>query len=157
MDIRILLDNIRSVHNVGSVFRTAETLGVSRVYCLGTTPAPMDRFGRMRADLAKVALGGERMIPWEKVDQEAVVTFIKKLKDEGFTIMALEQGANSVDYKKVKPDEKTLIILGNEVAGVSPELLKLADVIAEIPMKGEKESLNVSVAAGVFLFRLLDR
>lgn len=154
MDIRLLLDNIRSTHNVGSIFRTAETLAISRIYCGGTTPTPIDRFGRKRADIAKVSLGGEEMIPWEHVDNP--VELVMHLKKEGFHIISIEQDAQSVDYKKVKVKNKTLIMLGNEVGGISRELLELSDVVAEIPLQGKKESLNVSVAAGVALFRLLD-
>ena len=163
-DARLLLENIRSVHNVGSIFRTAETLGIGKIYCLGTTPVPVDRFDRKRMDFAKVSLGAEESVGWEHVEgdigdsgpNENPATLIKGLKKEGFKIVALEQAAKSVDYKEVKAGEKILVILGNEVDGVSPELLKMCDEIAEIPMNGQKESLNVSVAAGVFLFRLLD-
>jgi tRNA G18 (ribose-2'-O)-methylase SpoU len=156
MMIYLLLDNIRSVHNVGSIFRTAETLGISKIYCAGTTPTPVDRFGRKRNDFAKVSLGAEDMINWEYVEESKTAGLIEKLKIERFKIIALEQAKNSVDYKKIKPENKILVILGNEVEGVSKSLLKLADVVAEIPMKGKKESLNVSVATGVFLFRILD-
>jgi 23S rRNA (guanosine2251-2'-O)-methyltransferase len=176
-DVRLLLDNIRSVHNVGSIFRTAETLGISRIYCSGTTPTPVDRFAGKRKDFAKVALGAEDLVEWEHVgglfDLAGKVVdcvgLVRSLKKEGFEVIALEQNKNSVDYKsiklKAKANEnsnrgaiiKTLIILGNEVEGVSPRLLKLSDVIAEIPLKGKKESLNVSVAAGIFLYRLLDK
>src|ERR1035438_3540943 len=100
--VRLLLDNIRSVHNVGSIFRTAETLGISKIYCVGTTPVPIDRFGRKRKDFAKVALGAENMIPWKYVEESKVVELIKKLKIEGFKIIAIEQAKNSIDYKKVK-------------------------------------------------------
>jgi 23S rRNA (guanosine2251-2'-O)-methyltransferase len=162
-DIRLLLDNIRSVHNVGSIFRTAETLGISRIYCAGTTPTPLDRFGRKRKDLAKVALGAEDSISWEHVGDDSgiiPIELVKRLKKESFQIIALEQAKNSVDYKDVDVkgslQEKIMIILGSEVDGVSHRLLELADTIAEIPMKGKKESLNVSVAAGVALFRMLD-
>jgi tRNA G18 (ribose-2'-O)-methylase SpoU len=153
-DIRLLLDNIRSVHNVGSIFRTAETLQVARIYCLGTTPVPLDRFGRKRKDFAKVSLGSEGMVPWEHVeDAEAL---IKQLRKEGFQVIALEQAESSVDYKSVKLEQKALIILGNEIDGVSKDLLGSVDVIAEIPLTGKKESLNVSVSAGIFLYRLFD-
>lgn len=156
MDIRLLLDNIRSTHNVGSIFRTAETLGITRIYCLGTTPVPIDRFGRKRADIAKVSLGGEELVPWEHVDDGAsLMSLIKKLKKEGFEIISVEQDPRSVDYKKVQVKDKAVIVLGNEVGGVSKEILELSDVVAEIPLRGKKESLNVSVAAGVALFRLL--
>lgn len=162
MDIRLLLDNIRSTHNVGSIFRTAETLGISKIYCAGTTPAPIDRFGRKRADIAKVSLGGEEMVSWEQIvgvgsDDSATIKKVKELKKEGFEIISVEQDRRSVDYKTVKLKSKALIILGNEVGGVSKEILNLSDVIAEIPLQGKKESLNVSVAAGVALFRMIDR
>ena len=162
-DVRLLLDNIRSVHNVGSIFRTAETLGISRIYCAGTTPTPLDRFGRKRRDFAKVALGAEDSITWEYIEGGSGISSIesvKRLRKEGFLVIALEQSKDSIDYKDAATrdslTEKVLIILGAEVEGVSPELLKLADTIAEIPLKGKKESLNVSVAAGIFLYRLLD-
>ncbi len=154
-DIRLLLDNIRSVHNVGSIFRTAETLGISKIYCVGTTPTPVDRFKKKRTDFSKVALGAEDMVPWEYSEDGLEVA--KALKKEGFKIVSLEQAEESVDYKKVEATQKSLIILGAEVEGVSKELIKISDVVAEIPMKGKKESLNVSVSAGIFLFRLLDR
>ena len=153
-DTCLILDNIRSTHNVGSIFRTAETLAITKIYCVGTTPAPIDRFGRKRADIAKVSLGAEEIIPWEHVDDGSVL--IKKLHKAGYTIVALEQHEHSVDYKTFCPEGKAAIILGNEVGGVSPALLELADTIMEIPMKGTKESLNVSVAAGIALYRLLD-
>jgi tRNA G18 (ribose-2'-O)-methylase SpoU len=172
-DIRLLLDNIRSIHNVGSIFRTAETLGISWIYCAGTTPTPLDRFGRKRKDLAKVALGAEDSIQWEHMGDHSIsiarqdrgesdsVELICRLKKEGFAVIALEQSKDSIDYKDVQLkdplQERVLIILGAEVDGVSPELLRLADIIAEIPLRGKKESLNVSVAAGIFLYRLLDQ
>jgi 23S rRNA (guanosine2251-2'-O)-methyltransferase len=155
--VYLILDNIRSVHNVGSIFRTAETLGISRIYCVGTTPVPTDCFNRKRSDFAKVALGAEELVFWEHIDD--AIALVKGLRKERFKIIALEQSEYSIDYKKVKTksNSKMAIILGNEVDGVSKLLLELSDTIAEIPMRGEKESLNVSVAAGVFLFRLLDK
>lgn len=149
-DIRLILDNIRSVHNAGSIFRTAETAGVKMIYCLGTTPVPVDRFGQKRKDFAKVALGAEGLVAWEYAKTGTVL--INKLKKQGFNIIALEQAENSVNYKKIKKSAKMVLIVGNEVGGVSQSLLKLADQVAEIPMKGRKESLNVSVATGVMLF-----
>ena len=152
--IYLILDNIRSVHNVGSIFRTAETIGVSKIYCVGTTPTPVDRFNRKRSDFAKVALGAEDLVSWEYSSRP--VALVKRLKKEGFEIIALEQADKAVDYKKVKVNRKTAVILGNEVGGVSKLLLKLADIIAEIPLKGKKESLNVSVAAGISLFTFFE-
>lgn len=153
-DIRILLDNIRSTHNVGSIFRTAETLGISKIYCGNTTPVPIDRFGRKRKDIAKVALGAEDSISWEHIDDCELL--LNDLKKDNFEIIAIEQDSKSIDYKDVKLKGNTLVILGNEVEGVSKKLLKLADKIVEIPLKGKKESLNVSIAAGITLFRFFD-
>lgn len=154
-DTRILLDNIRSTHNVGSIFRTAETLAINKIYCLNTTPTPIDRFGRERKDISKVSLGAEKSIPWEHVVN--VEELIKQLRKENFDIISIEQDKKSIDYKKVKLKDKTLIILGNEVEGISKELLNMSDQIVEVPLKGKKESLNVSVTAGIVLFRFLDK
>jgi len=153
-EIIVILDNIRSTHNVGSIFRTSDGLGVSKVILCGTTPAPMDRFGRARSDIAKVALGAEKSVPWKY--EKNILSVIKKLKKDGYQIIAIEQAKNSVDYKKVKSKGKTVFIMGEEVEGISPEILKLVDIVAEIPMFGQKESLNVSVAFGVALFRILN-
>lgn len=154
MNACLILDNIRSVYNVGSVFRTAETLGISKIFCIGTTPVPLDRFGRPRKDFAKVSLGAEMFVVWKYMKTAGPI--IRRLKKDGFQIIALEQSSKSVDYKHFKPAKKVAVILGNEVDGVSSTLLKLADIIAELPMRGKKESLNVSVAAGIALFRWFD-
>lgn len=149
----VVLDNIRSVYNVGSVFRTADALGVSKIYLCGCTPTPIDRFGRARKDLAKVALGAEKTVSWEykKATQDA----LNGLKSEGFEIIAIEQAKNSVDCRKVKVSSKIALILGNEVDGIGDNILKEADKIVEIPMFGEKESLNVSVSFGIVGFCIL--
>lgn len=152
--IHLLLADMRSTHNVGSIFRTADAAGIEKIVLSGTTPTPLDRFNLPRKDVAKVALGAEKTIPWEYA--EDTVSVIKQYKKEGFQIIALEQSDHSVDYKAVVLTQPTLIILGNEPKGIDQSILSHVDVIAEIPMKGEKESLNVSVAAGIFLFRLLN-
>lgn len=154
-EIHLLLHNIRSVYNVGAIFRTADAVGVTKIFLTGYTPTPLDRFGRERGDFAKSALGAEKTIPWTYAKTPTFV--LSKASREGFEIIALEQDASSVDYKKVKPQLKALVIVGNEVAGISSVLLKKADVIAEIPMRGKKESLNVSVSTGIVLFRWFDR
>lgn len=153
-DTVLILCDIRSVHNVGSIFRTADTCGVSKIYLVGVTPTPKDRFGRTRKDLAKVALGAEKNIPWEKAEFSLEV--LKNLKKEGFQIISIEQSKNSVDYKAVTAKEKVAFVLGGEVDGLPESVLKLSDVVAEIPMRGKKESLNVSVATGIALFRILE-
>jgi tRNA G18 (ribose-2'-O)-methylase SpoU len=148
----VILDNIRSVHNVGSIFRTSDALGVDKIYLCGCTPTPIDRFGRDRKDLAKVALGAEKDIAWEYVKDTADI--LKKLKKGKVQIIAVEQAKDSVDYKKVKVNNQVALIMGEEVSGIPQEVLKLADIIAEIPMRGKKESLNVSVAFGIVGYEL---
>lgn len=154
----LILENIRSVHNVGSIFRTADSVQIDKIILVGETPTPLDRFGRERKDLAKVALGAEKNIKWEYYSDEEILEVVKNLKEDNFKIISLEQNKDSIDYKKIHiaSNEKVSIILGNEVRGVSEKLIKISDQIAEIPMKGKKESLNVSVAAGVLLYRLFD-
>lgn len=150
----VILDNIRSVYNVGSIFRTSDALLIDKIYLCGTTPAPIDRFGRTRGDLAKVALGAEGDIEWEYSNDTLAV--LKKLKKEGFNIVAVEQDKKSVDFKKIKPKYPVAMVMGNEVGGVDKKILKLADVIVEIPMLGKKESLNVSVAFGIAGYGILN-
>ncbi len=153
-DIRVLLHNIRSAHNVGSMFRTSDAIGVSHVYLSGYTPTPLDKFARPVKEIAKTALGAEKTIPWEGIKNPS--TLITKLKGEGFQIIAIEKDARAIDYKKFLPGEKTLILVGNEVRGLSPSMKKQTDTIIEISMQGSKESLNVSVAFGIAIFRLFD-
>ncbi len=150
----VVIHNIRSVYNVGSVFRTSDAIGVSKIYLTGYTPTPLDRFGRERKDVAKSALGAQKSVEWEYVRSVSVV--VKKLKKEKFEIVAVEQSSHSIDYKKFKPKQNVAFLFGNEVRGVSKSLLNKCDKIIEIPMRGKKESLNVSVSAGVVLFRVLD-
>ena len=151
----ILLHDIRSVYNVGAIFRTADAVGVSKIYLSGYSPTPLDRFNQPRKDFAKCALGSELSVPWEYAKSPAAL--LMKLKKSGFQVIAVEQSDRSVDYKKAKPAAKSLLVFGNEVSGVSPSILKKSDLIVEIPMRGKKESLNVSVSAGIVLFRLFDR
>jgi len=157
----VVLDSIRSTFNVGSIFRTADALGIKEIILGGTTPAPIDRFGRERKDISKVSLGAEKNISWQY--QENVLPLLKKLKKAGYKIIAIEQSSKSIDYKTIKissankkEEIKIVFIIGAEVDGIAKPILKLADYIAEIPMLGEKESLNVSVAFGVALFRILN-
>lgn len=143
----VILDNIRSVYNVGSIFRTSDALGIDKIFLCGCTPTPTDRFGRARYDLAKVALGAEKDIEWKYCKDTKQI--IKKLKKEQFKIIAVEQDKKSVDFKKVKIKTSLAVVMGNEVSGIDKKTLSLCDVIAEIPMKGNKESLNVSVSFGI--------
>ena len=140
------------MYNVGSIFRTADAAGVEKVYLCGYTPAPLDRFGAPRKDLAKVALGAEKTIPWVQV--KTLASAIKQLKKENYLVAAVEQDKNSTPLFSYKPPKKLALVLGNEVRGLSKSSLKLCDVVLEIPMRGHKESLNVSVAAGIAMFAL---
>lgn len=150
----LILPDIRSAENVGAIFRTADAVGMDKIYLVGITPAPVDRFGRDRNDIAKSALGAEKTILWEQ--RENLGELILELKNDGYKIIALEQDEKSVDYKEVKIAEKNAFLLGTETTGLTKEILDMCDTIAEIPMKGEKESLNVSVAFGVAIFRILN-
>ncbi|TRZ51961.1 TrmH family RNA methyltransferase [bacterium] len=150
----IILPDIRSTYNVGSIFRTADAAGISKIFLVGYTPLPVDKFRRENKEISKTALGAEKTISWEHFDE--MLLLLKHLKNEGFQIIAVEQSEKSVDYKSVSLKEKNAFIFGNEVEGVSLDILNECDVIAEIPMRGRKESLNVSVSVGVALFRILN-
>ena len=149
----LILPDIRSAINVGAIFRTADAVGIDKIYLTGFTPRPTDRFGRIQKDIRKSALGAELAVRWEY--KRSLPLLISKLKKDGFEIIAIEQSEQSIDYRKVKTKEKTAIVLGGEVAGLPKNILKKCDIIAEIKMYGKKESLNVSVACGVALFRIL--
>lgn len=153
-EIWVLIHNIRSSHNVGSMFRTADSIGVSRIFITGFSPAPLDRFKRPVKEIQKTALGAEMTIPWEQ--KENVVEVIELAKKEGFEIVGVEQDDKSIDYKDYIPKDKTLIIMGEEVNGIDKEIIEKCDSILEIPMYGNKESLNVSVSFGVVMYRLFD-
>ena len=149
----LILHNIRSVENVGAMFRTADASGISKIFLTGYTPTPLDRFGRKRRDLAKSALGAEESVLWEQ--KKNIFPLLAKFKKEKYFIIGIEQDKKSVDYKKVKLQNKNVFIVGAEVTGIPKNILKKCDVIAEIPMRGKKESLNVSVALGIALFGIL--
>ena len=150
----LILDNIRSAHNVGSLFRTSDGAGVSKIILGGYTPAPRDRFGRQQAEILKTSLGASAMIAWEqKENMGELVASIVALQADGFSIVALEQTTQSIPLYDFTVPKKVAYIVGNEVDGVQSELLELSDTIVEIPMRGQKESLNVAVATGILLFR----
>ncbi|MBP6858090.1 MAG: TrmH family RNA methyltransferase [Candidatus Pacebacteria bacterium] len=155
MQAILVLHDIRSAQNVGSLFRTSDAVGISKIYLSSITPSPIDRFGRDRNDISKTALGAEKTVLWEQY--ENIKDLVEKYKSKGYQIIAIEQSENSLDYKNVKATEKTVFILGNEVEGLPNDLLSIVDVVAQIPMAGNKESLNVSVAGGIALFRILDK
>lgn len=150
----IILHNIRSSHNVGAIFRTADAVGISKIYLTGYTPTPIDKFGREQTKISKAALGAEKFIPWEH--SKTADSVIKKLHKDGVKVIAVEQADDAVDYKKITIKTDTAFIFGNEVRGISKQLQKKCDQVSFINMIGKKESLNVSVSAGVFLFRVLN-
>ncbi len=150
----IVLHNIRSATNVGSIFRTADAVGVMKIYLTGYTPKPVDRFDRPNSQIIKTALGAEKSVSWEFVkNPEKLFT---KLKQEKVKVVAVEQAGQALDYKKFKQKSATAFVFGNEVLGIDHKILKICDGVIEIPMRGKKESLNVAVAVGVVLFRVLD-
>lgn len=148
-EMAVLLHNVRSAHNVGSIFRTADASGVSHVYLTGYTPIPVDRFGRVQRDIAKTALGAERFLAWEH--RASPRDIMRTLRQDGWRIVGVEQDARSKDWRTFRCSRKTLFIFGNEVHGLSAALRAACDTLIDIPMRGAKESLNVSVAAGVIL------
>lgn len=150
MEVSIILHNVRSTHNVGSIFRTADAAGVSHIYLSGYTPTPEDRFGRTQKDIAKTALGAEKYIPWSRASEPFAL--IQKLKKQGWRIVGVEQDARSRNYRSYTSRGKVVFIFGNEVRGLSKRARDACDALIEIPMRGKKESLNVSVAAGIILF-----
>ncbi len=149
----LILPDIRSALNVGAIFRTADAVGISKIYLTGYTPRPIDMFGRIQKDIAKSALGAETWVPWEY--KKMLIPLIRKLKKDGYTIIALEQDKKAIDYRTPKKPGNVVLILGPEVLGLDQKILKECDVIVSIPMYGKKESLNVSVACGIALFRIL--
>ena len=151
MRVFVILHNIRSAHNVGSVFRTADGAGVSKVYLTGYTPTPIDRFGREQKEILKTSLGATHTVPYEVVeDFEAL---LGQLKSEGLEIIAVEQTNKALDYRTFVPEGDVAVVFGNEITGVEDDVLVSSDQHIMIPMGGAKESLNVSVCAGVILFK----
>ncbi|HNP75055.1 MAG TPA: RNA methyltransferase [bacterium] len=146
-DFYVICDNIRSLYNVGSIFRTADALGVKKIYLCGITGTPLQK------GLAKVALGAEKSVSWEKVGQTWRV--VEKLKRQGVQVVALEQTLGSIDVKRFKPIFPLALVLGNEVDGVAESVLKRTNGVVHIPMAGIKESLNVAVAFGIAGYEII--
>lgn len=143
----IVLPNIRSAHNVGAFFRTSDAAGVSKIYLCGyTAPPPHPK-------LIKVSLGAEDSVPWEHVDD--VNQVIQRLRADGFQLVGLEKTVSSQNFRTTTYTNKVAVFFGKEVDGLVDELLGQMDMVVDIPMRGRKESLNVSVAAGIMLYHLL--
>ncbi len=179
----VILNNIRSNENVGSIFRTCDAVGVKKIFLCGYTPAPLDRFGRQNKALTKASLCAEKFVEWERTEslEEAVNVLknyspslctdksllafssarpvgLRKARSEDnfskFKIIGVEQDKRSINYKLISNNDNLALVFGNEVDGLSKEDLALCDVVAEIPMRGNKESLNVAVSVGIILFSI---
>ncbi len=152
-ELVVVLNNVRSTYNVGAILRTADGAGAAKVYLCGYTPTPIDRFGRMRKDIAKAALGAEDSVLWEHV--EDIHLLLPQLRSRHVRLVAVEQHARAVPYTSLALDRPTALVFGEEVHGLTFDILDQCDTIAEIPMRGTKESLNVSVAVGVVAYGLI--
>lgn len=150
----IVLENIRSAHNVGAIFRTADGAGVDEVFLVGYTPCPIDRFGREQAEIKKTSLGASQYIPWQYFNSSEAAA--SQLCKKNIEIVVVEQTGEAVSYMQYKPQPQTAYVFGNEVEGVSAFFIQAASAAIEIPMSGRKESLNVSTTAGIILFNHRD-
>jgi 23S rRNA (guanosine2251-2'-O)-methyltransferase len=146
-EVYLVLDNIRSVHNVGAIFRTADATRVKKIFLCGITPHPP------RVDLEKTALGTIEHLPWEHCKSAKLK--VKNLKRNGIQIVALEQTDASIDYRQFKYKKPCAIVLGNEVEGIDDDVLALCDGVIDIPMYGIANSLNVTTTAGIVLYYLI--
>jgi 23S rRNA (guanosine2251-2'-O)-methyltransferase len=157
--IILIIHNVRSTHNVGSLFRTADGFGVKHIYLTGYTPYPAqdndDRLPhislRIERQIQKTALSAQKSVPWTHLLD--INKLIDDLKKENFVIAALEQTKNAIDLNKYSPKHNIVLILGNEVDGIDSDTLKRADIHLQIPMRGSKESFNVAVAGSVALYQ----
>lgn len=156
MQIVVIAHNIRSLYNLGSMFRTTEGFGVSKVYLSGYTAELTDALPHIRdknlKQLHKTALGAEDLVPYE--NSKNIELLISSLKEQGFRIVGLEQDPRSQVLDEYIPSDKLALLLGEEVQGITPDLRGLCDDLIEIPMRGQKESFNVSVATGIALYAL---
>ena len=157
-EIIVIAHNIRSTHNVGAIFRTAEGFGISKIILSGYTPYPQTNSDtrlphiaeKLTKQISKTALGAEAIVPFEYLELPP----LDDLKTDGYTVIALEQAENSIALAYYSPPQKVALLLGEEVEGITQELLAQCEAIIEIPMVGKKESFNVSVATGIALYAL---
>lgn len=149
LPVYALVENIRSMHNVGSLFRSSDAIRLAKLFLTGYTPSPP------RKEIDKTALGATDSVPWEF--RKDSIQLVRELKEKGVRIVVVEHTSDSIDYREAAYSFPVCIVMGNEVDGVSEELVRLADLAVEIPMLGLKQSLNVSVAYGIMLYELLTR
>jgi tRNA G18 (ribose-2'-O)-methylase SpoU len=145
--VSVLLDNIRSLYNVGSIFRTSDAAGIEKIYLCGITGSPP------RAEIHKAALGAETVVPWEH--EEDALRVIKNLKASGYRIVVLEHTDSGNDYSTAEYQFPLCLVIGHEITGVSDAIVAEADAAIEIPMAGMKQSLNVAVAYGIAVFEII--
>lgn len=147
--IIVILDNVRSVYNVGSIFRTADAFLIEAICICGYTPQPTHK------QMNKTALGATETVDWLHYD--SIIVALNQLRQSGYKVFSVEQAEKSLSLEKVtiQPDEKIAVVFGNEVTGVQPEVLEASDGCIEIPQLGMKHSLNISVAAGIVLWQLV--
>jgi tRNA G18 (ribose-2'-O)-methylase SpoU len=152
MQIVLVVCGVRSKENIGALFRTADGAGVSEVVLCGISPCPINRFGNVDGKITKSALGAEQSVAWRY--EESCAKAVEGLRTNGYKIVVLEQAPQSVEYTAVTcgKNEKVVLVVGNEVDGVSPGVIALADTVMHIPMYGKKESLNVTTATGIALY-----
>ena len=143
----VLLDNVRSLHNVGSLFRTCDAMAVEKLYLCGITAKPPHR------EIQKTAIGATESVNWEYMDD--AISIIHRYKKEGYTIISVEQTSNSIALGNYNwKNEKVLLVFGNEVDGVHQKIIDLSDFSIEIPQWGTKHSFNITVSAGIVLWDL---
>ena len=160
-EIIVIAHNIRSTHNIGSIFRTCEGFGVKRLILSGYSPAPAFNDDprlphitrKLTSQIHKTALGAETIVPFEY----SLEPPLDVLKQEGYRLVALEQSKDSILLPAYDPPKKIALLLGEEVFGIESSLLQRCDDTVEIPMSGKKESFNVSVATGIALYGLTSR
>ena len=149
LGFHVILNNVRSAYNVGSIFRSADGAGVGKIWLCGITGYPPNR------EIAKTALGAELQVPWSY--KEDAVSVIKELKKQGYQIVLLEQAQKSVAYLDFKPRAPVGLVIGNEIDGVCEKIIEYCDAAVEIEMAGLKNSLNVSVAFGIVAYHFRDK
>jgi 23S rRNA (guanosine2251-2'-O)-methyltransferase len=159
-ELVLIIHNVRSCHNVGSMLRSADAFGINKVYLTGYTPYPQEaddtRLPHLAAkigrQIAKTSLGAENTVKWAHRDE--ISELLTELSERKYTLAALEQAPDAIKLADFKTPDRLALIVGREVEGIEPEVLEQVEYIVEIPMLGEKESLNVSVAAAVAMYQL---
>ncbi|MDH4358745.1 MAG: RNA methyltransferase [Candidatus Berkelbacteria bacterium] len=148
-EIYLVLDNIRSMYNVGAMFRTADGVRAKKIYLCGITAQPP------REKIFKTSLGAVEWVDWEY--RKKAIQAVRELKEKGVRIVCLEQTDNSIHFKKAKYEAPVAVVVGHELRGITNDVLKLADLTVELPMHGRANSLNVATATGIILYEVLEK